>query len=86
MQTIVGASLRICLVVVAGSCAVFAQIGATSSDQRQNHASRLDARQIMGASVAATERSWQARGQYTYTERNEDRRLDAEGRIWRCSR
>jgi hypothetical protein len=35
----------------------------------------------MGASVAATERSWQARGQYIYTERDEDRGLDAEGKI-----
>jgi hypothetical protein len=81
MQALVGTLLRISVIVLAGSSAVFAQDDGNSSNQPQNHASGLDARQIMGASVAATERSWQARGQYTYTERDEDRRLDAEGKI-----
>lgn len=44
-------------------------------------ASILDARQIMELSVAATERSWQARDHYTYLERDEDRRLDSQGQL-----
>jgi hypothetical protein len=32
-------------------------------------------------SVAATERSWQAREHYTYTERDQDRRLDSLGTV-----
>ena len=35
----------------------------------------------MGPSVAATERSWQARSHYTYTERDEDRRLNSLGQV-----
>jgi hypothetical protein len=42
----------------------------------------LDARQIVALSVAATERSWQARDyHYTYIERDEDRRLDSRGQV-----
>ena len=44
-------------------------------------ASVLDARQIVGLSVAATERSWLARNYYTYVERDEDRRLDSLGKV-----
>jgi len=40
-----------------------------------------DARQIVGQSVAATERSWQARNHYVYMERDEDRRLDSLGQV-----
>jgi hypothetical protein len=40
----------------------------------------MPARSWAGQCVA-TERSWQARGQYTYTERDEDRRLDAHGQV-----
>jgi len=41
----------------------------------------LDAREIMEKSVVATERSWQARDQLTYTELDEDRRLDSQGNV-----
>jgi hypothetical protein len=67
------------LVVVAASSALFAQN--SGPDKHQNHASVLDAGQIMGQSVAATERSWQVRDHYTYTERDEDRRLDSLGQV-----
>ena len=67
------------LVVVAASSALFAQN--SGPDKHQNHASVLDAGQIARQSVAATERSWQARDHYTYTERDEDRRLDALGQL-----
>ena len=67
------------LVMVAASTALFAQ--SSGPDKPQNHASVLDARQIAGQSVAATERSWLARDHYIYTERVEDRRLDSLGQV-----
>src|ERR1700722_14752172 len=67
------------LVVVAASSALFAQNG--GPDTHQNDASVLDARQIVGRSVEATERSWQARDHFTYTERDEDRRLNSLGQV-----
>ncbi|MGA8233850.1 MAG: hypothetical protein WB795_20410 [Candidatus Acidiferrales bacterium] len=67
------------LVVVTVSSALFAQnIG---PGKPQDLASVLDAGQIARQSVAATERSWQARDHYTYTERDEDRRLDSLGQL-----
>ena len=41
----------------------------------------LDAREIVSLSVAATERSWQARDHYSYLERDEDRRIDSLGHV-----
>jgi len=41
----------------------------------------MDARQIVGLSITATERSWQARNHYIYMERDEDRRLDSLGQV-----
>jgi hypothetical protein len=67
------------LVVAAASSALFAQN--SEPDKHQNHASVLDASQIVGSSVAATERSWEVRDHYTYTERDEDRRLDSLGQV-----
>jgi hypothetical protein len=67
------------LVMVAASTALFAQ--STGPDKRQNPANVLDARQIVGPSIAATERSWHARDQYTYMERDDDRRLDSLGQV-----
>jgi len=66
------------LAIVAASAAL-AQI--SGPEKTQNQASVLDARQIVLQSLAATERSWQARGHYTFMERDEDRRLDALGHI-----
>ncbi len=67
------------MVVVAASSALFAQN--SGPDKHQNHASVLDPRQIMGLSVAATERSWQAHDHYTYMEHDQDRRLDSLGQV-----
>jgi hypothetical protein len=67
------------LVMAAASTALFAQN--SGPDRPQNYAVVLDARQIIGQSVAATERSWAARDHYTYTERDEDRRLDSLGHV-----
>jgi hypothetical protein len=71
--------IEIFLVIVAASAALFAQ--SSGPDKPQNQASVEDARQIVGPSVAATQRSWNARDHYTYMERDEDRRLDALGQV-----
>jgi hypothetical protein len=68
------------LLTLASSAALFAQSGGSSPDKPQNRGD-LDAHQIVTASIAATERSWQARSYYTYTERDENRRLDARGQV-----
>jgi hypothetical protein len=73
--------VEVFLVMLAASAALFAQSAGSSPDKLQNHASILDARQIVGLSIAATERSWQARDHYTYMERDEDRRLDSLGHV-----
>ena len=68
------------IIMLAASSALFAQ----SDDfpvKSQNHSSVPDVRQIVESSIAATQRHWQARLQYTYVERDENRRLDSEGRV-----
>jgi hypothetical protein len=67
------------IIILAALSGFFAQ----SNDlavKSQNYSSVLDVRQIVESSIAATQRHWQARLQYTYMERDEDRRLDSEGR------
>jgi hypothetical protein len=54
---------------------------AASSLLAQSNRSSSDARQIMQRSIAATERSWEARDHYVFTERDEDRRLDSGGKV-----
>jgi hypothetical protein len=71
--------MEMLLVMVAASTALFAQ--SSGPDKRQNHANVVEPRQIVGLSVAATERSWQARDHYNYMERDEDRRLDSLGQV-----
>jgi hypothetical protein len=51
---------------IAASAALFAQ--SSGPDKPQNQAGVLDASQIVGPSVAATERSWEVRDHYTYME------------------
>jgi hypothetical protein len=67
------------LLMVAASTALFAQ--SKGPETPQNQAEAADARQIVVQSIAATERSWQARNRFTYIERDEDRRLDSRGQI-----
>jgi hypothetical protein len=67
------------LVMVVASAALLAQN--SGPGKPQSDASVLDARQIVGLSIAATERSWQARNHYIYIERDEDRRLDSLGKV-----
>jgi hypothetical protein len=73
--------VEVFLVMLAASAALFAQSAGSSPDKLQNHASIVDAREIVRLSIAATERSWQARNHYTYMERDEDRRLDSLGQV-----
>jgi hypothetical protein len=67
------------LMVAAASSALFAQN--KGSDKPQNSSNVLDARQIVGQSLVAAEHSWQARNEYVYIERDEDRRLDSAGQV-----
>ena len=79
MEGLTKLGTQILLVTVAASTALFAQ--GSGPDALQNHASVADARHIVGPSVVATERSWQAKDHYTYTERDEDRRLNSLGQV-----
>jgi hypothetical protein len=71
--------MQFLLVMGVAPAALFAQ--SSGPAKPQNQASVLDARQIVSQSLAATERSWQAREHYTYTERDQDRRLDSLGAV-----
>jgi hypothetical protein len=65
--------------MLAASGALFAQN--SGPEKPQNQPTVLDARQIVAQSIAATERSWQARDHYTFIERDQDRRLDTLGQV-----
>jgi hypothetical protein len=69
------------LVVILATSALFAQGNSSSPDKPHNQGSVLDARQILLRSIAATEKSWEAREHYVYSERDEDRRLDPAGKV-----
>ena len=73
--------MEMLLIVLAASAALFAQSNRGSPDRPRNLSIVPDARKIVGASIAATDRSWRARIHYTYMERDEDRRLDSAGRV-----
>ena len=68
------------IVMFAASAGLFAQTD-TSPVKSQDRSSAPDARQIMEASIVATQRDWKARLHYTYMERDEDRRRDLAGRV-----
>jgi hypothetical protein len=67
------------MVLRAALSALFAQSN-NFPVKSQNHSSVPNVRQIVESSIAATQRHWQLRLRYTYVERDEDRRLDSEGR------
>jgi hypothetical protein len=79
MEILAKSRLEMLFVMFAATTALFAQ--SSGPDTPRNHTSMLEARQIVGPSVEATERSWEARDHYTYMERNEDRRLDSLGHV-----
>ena len=67
------------LIAVAVSSPLFAQD--SGLDKHQNPANVLDGRQIASQSLVAAEHSRQARDEYIYMERDEDRRLDSLGQV-----
>jgi hypothetical protein len=71
--------VQMVLLMIAASTALLAQ--SSGPDTAQNHASVVDARKVVLPSVLATERSWAMRDHYTYTERDEDRRLNSLGQV-----
>src|ERR1700731_1944232 len=79
MAIMAKSGVQMLLFMMRASTALLAQ--RSGPDTPQNHASLVDARQIVIPSVLATERSWQARDRYTYVERDEDRRLNALGQV-----
>jgi hypothetical protein len=79
MEILAKSRIGTLLIVFAASSALLAQT--SGPEQKQNPASDVDARQIVGQSLVATEHSWRARDEYLYMERDEDRRLDAQGQV-----
>jgi len=71
---------RNAIIFLAASSALLAQSN-NFLVKSQSYSNGPDVRQIVESSIAATERSWQGRLNYTYVQRNEDRRLDSEGRL-----
>jgi hypothetical protein len=67
-------------ILLAASAVLFAP-GGELPVKSQNRPSVPDVRQIVESSIAATQRHWQARLQYTYVERDQERRLDSAGRL-----
>jgi hypothetical protein len=68
------------IIAFAASAVLLAQ-GDTVPVEAQNHSNAPDVRQIMGSSIEATQRQWQARLHYTYLERDESRRRDLAGHL-----
>ena len=68
-------------IILAASAPLFAQSQGSSPGTFQNHVIVLDARQILQRSIVATERSWEARDHYVYNQRDQDQRLDSDGRV-----
>lgn len=68
------------IIMVTASSVILAQ-GNGAPTKFQNLTNVPDAREIAESSIAATQRHWQARLRYTYTQREESRRLDLAGRV-----
>ena len=79
MKLLAKSSVQYLLFMLIASGALFAQ--SSGPEKPQNQPTVLDARQIVAQSIAATERSWQARDHYTFIERDQDRRLDTLGQV-----
>lgn len=82
MKTLTKFRLAVGLIALAASSALSGQTGESVPGKAQGGPSIPNARQIVEPSIAAMERSWEARDHhYTYMERDEDRRLDARGEL-----
>jgi hypothetical protein len=73
--------MKMLAIILAASAPLFAPSNGSSQDKPQNHVSVVDVREIVLRSIAATERSWEARDHYAYTEHDQDRRLESDGRV-----
>ena len=69
------------IMVFAAAAGLFAQGDANFPGRPPAPSILTDARQIIGPFVAATERNWQAQDRYTHVERDENLRLDSNGRV-----
>jgi hypothetical protein len=79
MEFLAKSRIATVLVVVSTSSLLLAQDDGPR--RHRDNASNPDVLHIVGQSIAATERSLQARDRYTYVERDQDRRLDAQGQL-----
>ena len=68
-------------IILALAAQLFAQADGSSPGQLQNHLTVVDVRQIVRRSIETMEHNWAVRDRYLYTERDEDRRLDSDGRV-----
>ena len=73
--------MRTRIMVFAAAAALFAQSDANFSGRPPAPSGLTDARQIIEPFLAATERNWQAQERYTHVERDENLRLDWDGRV-----
>jgi hypothetical protein len=73
-----------CMLAIGGAL-LMASAALSSQEARsidgQNRSGIPDVRQIIDSSIAATQRHWQERLQYTYLERDANRRRDIDGRV-----
>src|SRR5579859_6994853 len=79
MKIVAKSGMQVLLVMAVASTSLLAQ--SSGPDISLNDARIADARQIVGPSVLATQRSWEVRDHYTYMERDEDRRLNTLGEV-----
>jgi hypothetical protein len=74
-------AMKTLAIILAASAQLLAQTDGSFQDKLQNHSAALDVREIVRRSIETTERNWAARDRYLYTERDEDRRLDSDGKV-----
>jgi len=79
MKLLTHSRIGMLFVFLVAPSALFAQNSALPTDSSASSA--LDARQIVTLSIAAAQRSWQARNRNIYVVRDEDRRLNSLGQV-----
>ena len=79
MKLLTHSRIGMLFVLLVAPSALFAQNSALPTDP--SGSSALDARQIVTLSIAAAQRSWQARNHNIYVVRDEDRRLNSLGQV-----
>src|SRR5580698_5846448 len=79
MEFLAKSGIGALLISVVACSSLFAQN--SGPERHQNPQDIPDARQIVGQSLVAAEHNWQARDEYIYMERDQDRRLDSLGQL-----